>query len=138
MTVADPLGRPENARCTWRCVNCGSDNHTAGHGLCRYEFDPELSRRARWWNLPRLMHEYRPGSQPEPWSWSDEYEHLWGSAEHATRTRVLADDIAVNGQKEPVLAGGDGRIWDGHHRIVIAVRLGLHAVLVDWAGKETS
>lgn len=31
----------------------------------------------------------------------------------------------------PVLIGNDGRLWDGHHRLRIAVRLGIPFVPVE-------
>lgn len=79
-------------------------------------------------NLKRLMKNYRPGSYDPPWGWRDEASDLLPRLESA-----LIKDIAKNGILTPVLLGDDGRVWDGHHRIVIALSLGLSSVPVEFA-----
>lgn len=76
---------------------------------------------------------FRPGSQDPPWDWAHE-------------TRWVADDVdSTTGQPGAYQArledhlralpgpgcghrihlGDDGRIWDGHHHLIAATRLGI-------------
>lgn len=63
-------------------------------------------------------------STGDGWSWEAEMADLdeWGEMDS------IMDDIQVNGIREPVLLGNDGRVWDGHHRIIAAHRLGIDSV----------
>lgn len=69
--------------------------------------------------LDELLANYRPGSQDAPWTWDDEYSDLWNRDRE--KMTELAATIAADGIREPILLGTDGRIWDGHHRICIAI-----------------
>lgn len=62
-----------------------------------------------------------PGSQGPDWTWYDEAYYLW--ATDRLPIERLMDSIQKEGQKEPVLVGDDGRLWDGHHRVVALMRL---------------
>jgi len=64
------------------------------------------------------------------WSWIEEYDHLIDQPD----TQKLLARIREEGIREPILLGSDGRVWDGHHRIVIAMHLGLDSVPVEFAG----
>jgi hypothetical protein len=78
------------------------------------------------WPLTRILSEVQCGSQD--WTWDEE----WADLDHY-RAKELADletQIKVNGITEPVLIGSDGRLWDGHHRLRLAVRLGIGYVPV--------
>jgi len=75
-------------------------------------------------SLDELLARWRPGSYEPPWTWDDEDEDIWTHP----HTPALAAHIATEGMQEPVLLGSDGRVWDGHHRICIARRLGLDVV----------
>jgi predicted unusual protein kinase regulating ubiquinone biosynthesis (AarF/ABC1/UbiB family) len=66
-------------------------------------------------SVEELCRCYNVGS--DDWSWDQEAE--WIYDENAEKMDRLREDIASNGQKEPVLLGSDGRVWDGHHRITI-------------------
>ncbi|NJP75707.1 ParB N-terminal domain-containing protein, partial [Streptomyces sp. C1-2] len=44
---------------------------------------------------------------------------------------TLEAQIRENGITMPVLVGSDGRLWDGHHRLRIAVRAGIGYVPVE-------
>lgn len=55
-----------------------------------------------------------------PWDWKHE---AWSVLQNVGRTLAMWDSIAEDGIREPVLLGDDGRVWDGHHRIVIAGEL---------------
>jgi hypothetical protein len=56
--------------------------------------------------------------------WDEEFEWI-GTCHYP---RKLIADIAVNGIREPILLGDDGRVWDGHHRLYAAMVLGLEEV----------
>lgn len=75
-----------------------------------------------------IMQLYRPGSYDEPWSWDDEMNDLISRNE----LDGLTTDIQENGIREPVILGDDGRVWEGHHRICIAHRLGMTDVPYKW------
>lgn len=78
--------------------------------------------------LAEFLATVRPGSRGDDWTWDDESLDLW---RHDQKTmRQLADDIAANGQQTPVTFGDDGRVWDGHHRIVALDALAEQWVLV--------
>lgn len=65
------------------------------------------------------------------WPWIEEYENLIDQPD----TQKLLERIRVEGIREPILLGTDGRVWDGHHRIIIAMHLGLDSVPVEFAGE---
>lgn len=67
-----------------------------------------------------LMAGWRPGSHGDDWTWDDERRDLYESAGHRSRTLAVEASILAEGVREPVLLGSDGRVWDGHHRVVIA------------------
>lgn len=74
---------------------------------------------------------WRPGSYDPPWSWEDEENEI---GDDETMRKLYPEVVALGYISEPVLLGDDGRVWDGHHRIIIAARLGLH-VPCDIAGR---
>lgn len=88
---------------------------------------------AEWWPLERLLREYRPGSCGDDWTWQDECDRLWSEPVHVTICDRLATSMQSEGQWDPVCLGNDGRVWDGHHRIVVAMTLGIDKVLVEGA-----
>ncbi|MGQ4351961.1 hypothetical protein [Streptomyces drozdowiczii] len=81
------------------------------------------------WPLARVLKEVRCGSQD--WSWAEEWADL--DQRHAASGYLdrLEQEIKANGITLPVLIGSDGRLWDGHHRLRIAVRLGIGYVPVE-------
>lgn len=78
--------------------------------------------------LDALLNVFSVGSGD--WPWTEEYDNLIDQAD----TRKLLERIRVEGIREPILLGNDGRVWDGHHRIVIAMHLGLDSVPVEFSG----
>ena len=78
--------------------------------------------------LDHLLGVYRVGSGD--WPWTQEYDNLIDQP----GTQKLLARIKTEGIREPILLGNDGRVWDGHHRIVIAMHLGLDSVPVEWSG----
>lgn len=94
--------------------------------------------------LAELISRWRPGSHdtadgPEganlAWTWADEAHDLF------TRTpeyqagivnRVHRDGIDYgNRYGATILLGNDGRVWDGHHRIVAGLALGVDVAVVE-------
>lgn len=81
------------------------------------------------WPLHRVLTEVAVGSGD--WSWAEEWADL--DERHASTGYLdhLEQQIRQNGITIPVLIGSDGRLWDGHHRLRIAVRLGIGYVPVE-------
>jgi len=85
--------------------------------------------------LARLLADYRPGSFDPPWSSDDEVQ--WMITTQPGYLAGLALNIASQGIRTPVrLHHGERRVWDGHHRVVIAVLLRLPEV--PWADARYS
>ncbi|WP_323986217.1 ParB N-terminal domain-containing protein [Microbacterium plantarum] len=76
-------------------------------------------------SLDLLLRSYRDGDEH---GWETEF--AWLEEHHPQKIAELMDDIHAVGIQEPILLGSDGRIWDGHHRIYAAHRLGLKRVPV--------
>lgn len=80
--------------------------------------------------LRRILAEWRPGSHD--WSWDDEYADLVDDdVTRQIEERVLDEGIGFTDHIAPVLLGSDGRVWDGHHRIVLAMKHGITELRVD-------
>jgi hypothetical protein len=72
-----------------------------------------------------IMVEYKPGcgwvERPDdtlPNGWGAEERILWGI--HRRKMRRLVWSIRFFGVRKPVVLGTDGRVWDGHHRLLAA------------------
>lgn len=83
--------------------------------------------------LTEILAGWLPSSMPQPWTWDDEERAIFervclccGEVGH--HQRQLEAFLAEHGLIEGVCLGGDGRVWDGHHRIVAARRLGIETV----------
>jgi hypothetical protein len=83
-----------------------------------------MSGKMYMFNYPtqELLRDVRVGSAD--WTWSDEFQHLTNDPAHAEKTAQLIADLAENGMRDPIVLGSDGRLWDGHHRVVAAIHLG--------------
>lgn len=110
--------------------------------LAKYE-------RRGWISLSRLLVEFRPGSHGPDWTWEDETADLLshpclcpstppnvvvecGTPGHYQL--MLEDHLRERGRVEqPICLGVDGRVWDGHHRVVAAIRLGFDRLPVEKA-----
>lgn len=79
------------------------------------------------WPLARVLEKVRCGS--DDWSWEEEW--AWLDANDAEALARLEAEIGCEGMYRPLLIGNDGRLWDGHHRLRIAVRLGTAYVPVE-------
>ena len=89
--------------------------------------------------LADLMARWRPGSADATgWTWADEADDLLSRRACACCEKTgdyqtgLETQIRRNGIWPPILLGDDGRVWDGHHRIVAAWRLGIVEVPVEY------
>lgn len=82
--------------------------------------------------LADLLAQYAPGSHDQPWTWDDEERELHAFPDHegvaGGYQKRLEAYVATNGISQGVCLGNDGRVWDGHHRIVAARRLGIDTV----------
>ena len=81
------------------------------------------------WPLKRVLAEVRCGS--EDWTWEEEWADLDRRHADTGYLAKLEEAIRENGITMPVLVGSDGRLWDGHHRLCMAVRLGIDYVPVE-------
>ncbi len=70
--------------------------------------------------LAHILTWWRPGSQD--WSWAEEFRDLIGKVyTEDLHDRVRREGIGFLDYAAPVILGADGRVWDGHHRITIAI-----------------
>lgn len=88
--------------------------------------------------LATLLAEYLPGSQPQPWSWDDEEIDILSRlcaccGEPGHYQLQLEEYLRKHGLSQGVCLGPDGRVWDGHHRIVGARRLGITIIPLESA-----
>jgi ParB-like chromosome segregation protein Spo0J len=81
----------------------------------------------RYLSPTEVMATFSPGDE---WTWWQEAHYLWTT--QTAQMKLLAADIKANGIKEPIVTGDDGRLWDGHHRLVIAAGLGLESIPAFW------
>lgn len=81
------------------------------------------------WPLKRVLAEVRCGSKD--WTWEEEWADLDRRHADTGYLTKLEEAIRENGITMPVLVGSDGRLWDGHHRLRLAVRLGIGYVPVE-------
>ena len=85
--------------------------------------------------LAQVVEFWRPGSHD--WTWVDEHADIVARPETpAIRKRVQEEGIGFLDRVAPILLGSDGRVWDGHHRICIALELGIGTVNVEKAGGD--
>jgi hypothetical protein len=76
-----------------------------------------------------ILRHYRDGDE---YGWDTEFDML--RSEHGERLYEIARTAHRDGIREPILLGNDGRVWDGHHRLCVAVDFGIVRVPVDRAG----
>lgn len=101
-------------------------------GVQRFEGDaPQLVRMP----VATIVASWLVGSAD--WSWDEERDDLANDpVTEAVRRRVLNEGIGFADAYAPVLLGNDGRVWDGHHRIVIALEQGIPDLMVEMAASE--
>jgi hypothetical protein len=99
-------------------------------------------RSARTIALDELLATYRPGSPPQAdaagWTWDDEERDILARVclccdQPGHYQRQLEAHIAEHGLGDDlgICLGTDGRVRDGHHRIVAARRLGIDRIPVE-------
>lgn len=80
--------------------------------------------------LAQIVTFWRPGSGN--WSWAVEYMNLIDAAATLRIVkRVDVEGIDFADDFAPVMLGSDGRVWDGHHRICIAIQRGIPSLMTD-------
>lgn len=85
-------------------------------------------------SLARIVTFWRPGSAD--WTWADEYHNLIrDEVTQRIRERVDSEGIDFADSFAPILLGSDGRVWDGHHRIVLALERGVTHLMCEYAAK---
>ena len=72
----------------------------------------------RFADVRDVVREYLPG---DPHGWVDEF--AWLLENDGPHLADLLRDVKAYGFVEPVLLGDDRRVWDGHHRILVALLL---------------
>lgn len=83
-------------------------------------------------SVAQIVTFWRPGSKDGQWTWADEYAELMAKPYmQGVIDRVDAEGIGFFDRLAPVTLGNDGRVWDGHHRICIAIRRHIHSLMCD-------
>lgn len=80
--------------------------------------------------LAALLQVVRDGDEH---GWEHEFAWLWSNQQ--AYMDMLATSIQETGIHMPILVGNDGRVWDGHHRLAVAHKLGLETVPVQFSGE---
>lgn len=72
-----------------------------------------------------IMADYKPGDRWDrepgdtlPNGWGTEWRLLWTF--RGRKMRRLTLSALLFGIRKPILLGSDGRVWDGHHRLLAA------------------
>lgn len=120
-----------------REIRLAQERHARAHAA---------SRRG-WISMQELLLEFMPGSHGPGWTWADEMRDLLSvpclcasvppdtSVECETPGHyqlMLEDRLRALGRvDQPICLGTDGRVWDGHHRVVAAMRLHFDGVPVE-------
>lgn len=83
--------------------------------------------------LEELLASYTPSSYAQPWTWDDEERDILAReclccGESGHYQRALEAHLAEHGLTMGVCLSDEGEVWDGHHRIVAARRLGITVI----------
>jgi hypothetical protein len=91
-----------------------------------------------------VLNKWLPGSSPQPWSWEDEEADIYarvcfccdqpGHYMHQLEERVRQEGIDFASAFAPPELTTSGVVWDGHHRLVLARRLGIEHITVNIHG----
>lgn len=97
--------------------------------------------------LTDLLRDYAPGSHSPPWSWEDEARDLlsmpclcpseppgpWIECDTPGHYQLMLEEHLRRAGRvdQPICLGDDGRVWDGHHRVVAAIRLGFDRLPIE-------
>ncbi|MBF6358174.1 ParB N-terminal domain-containing protein [Nocardia higoensis] len=86
------------------------------------------------WSLLKVLGEVATG---DGWAWESEASWLW--EQQPEYMAALEREISRDGIQEPIeiaaTADGRYRMWNGHHRVVIARWLGLSDIPVEVFGE---
>lgn len=85
-------------------------------------------------DLATILTYWRPGSHD--WTWREEFNDLMTrhkGVTDAVRARVESEGFGFIDHVSPILLGSDGRVWDGHHRICIAMEKQQYTLNVELA-----
>lgn len=130
----------------------GVHGGTSMYAVTAVQFEDDLST-FRFGDLPPEIREHVLDGQPllpafvlnigtVTSRYRDGDEHGWETEFALVRREFpealagLMASIPEDGQREPVLLGSDGRVWDGHKRLTALTDLGTGIVVVqypDWA-----
>jgi hypothetical protein len=66
--------------------------------------------------------------------WAVEYARLW--MEQKPYMDQLRESIEREGIRRPILVGSDGRVWDGHHRVCVAISLDMDQIPITFSGED--
>lgn len=66
--------------------------------------------------------------------WAVEYGRLW--LEQKPYMDKLRESVEAEGIRRAILVGSDGRVWDGHHRVCVAISLGLDEIPIVFSGED--
>ena len=91
-----------------------------------------------------IVAKWVPGSQEQPWTWDDESRDIESRVcvccdQPGHYQRQIVEKMQAEGEwweEATILLGPDGRVWDGHHRIVAAIDLAVESLSVELAGGE--
>ncbi len=75
-----------------------------------------------------LIQRWAPGSYDADWTWEQEKDDLIDH-DMDRLSEMVVDILLGEGIRRPVVLGADGRVWDGHHRIVAAMIAGLSSMV---------
>ena len=80
--------------------------------------------------LAQIITFWRPGSFE--WSWEEEYADIFARPE-TEQIEALVDTYGIGflDRVAPILLSNNGRVWDGHHRICIAIKRGIPSLKVE-------
>lgn len=80
--------------------------------------------------LDEITSGWQPGSEPDQ-RWYQEVEYVNNDEKTpAIRQRIAEEGYGFADDTDPITLGNDGRVWDGHHRIVLALTSGQETLMV--------
>lgn len=89
-----------------------------------------------------IMECFLPGSYDQPWTWEDEEADIRARVclccdEEGHYQQALEEHLAAQGRIDSAIClGNDGRIWDGHHRLIAGRKLGFKVPVEDHTDYE--
>jgi hypothetical protein len=92
-------------------------------------------------HLSEIMRNWTPGNSSDRRTWGEEAAYLWH--EDTERMSKMVDLVFEKGidfadKTSPIKLGNNGRVYNGHHRLVIAKEQGVKWLWVHIVGPEES